>query len=209
MKKEINISLMKQEGNELFAFSDTHLRDAGNKSKVVGSGNLTSLSEFHNELFNLSQTTFKDQEISFIVNNEVYANTTEDGLEVNPELSKGFIEKFAHKNLLEFEFEKTMIGMFKLKIKDDINLYKLEDERYIRDQNGYTDYATKEDALNSLDNFFKNDERQNHYFIKPQDFTQIKVDGELVNEYREKKSTMFPERDNQPSLKKSNGLKMK
>ena len=50
---------------------------------------------------------------------------------------------------------------------------------------------------------------KNHYFIKPQDFTQIKVDGELVNEYREKKSTMFPERDNQPSLKKSNGLKMK
>lgn len=197
MRKEIKISLMRQQGDELFAFADSPLKENDNRSKIIGSGHLKSFTEFHDELFNIALSTFKGQDVSFVVNGEHYANSTEQGIEVNPDLSKSFLDEFTDKNTINFEMEETLIGLYKLKVKDDVNLYKMEDETCIRDRNGYTEHTSKEDAMSALNFYFKEDEKRNTYTIREKDFTKVSIDGEIVDEFRNKKSTMHPEEKNE------------
>lgn len=190
MKKEIQVNLMKQSGDTLFAHLSEPLKENDIKSKIIGSGNLKSFTEFHSELFNLAMKEFKGQDVEFVVNGHKYAETNEEGFQVSESFPSKIIEDFSKKNTMNFAFEKSGTG-FKLRNTDDLNLYKLESETCVRDRNGYTEFSTKEDAMNALSYYFEEDPKQNTYNVSQQDFTKVFVDEDLTNEYRNRKSTMF------------------
>lgn len=217
MSIELNINLMKQSGDTLFAVADkaVELRKQGNQQKVLGSGYLGSLTEFDKELFNAAKSAFKGEDVVFNVNGNEYAKIGKDDnwIELSDKFPSSEIEKYSNTNRLELKVEKTQIGMFKLKAPEGFNLYQLEQENYIRDRNGYTEHATREDALAALDFYFKEDPKQNTYTIQKRDLTKVFIDNELINEFRDRKSLIFPDLNssvtNELKEDKKNGLKFK
>lgn len=194
--KKIDITVMNQNGNSIFAYSNEEIspKNNGNQKKILGSGNLSSFTELHNELFNMAKSTFKGQEIEISINNKVYGVSSPDmnPLILSEDFPKNEIEKFSNTNIVNFKIEKTPIGMFKITREDGQNLYNLEDEKYLRDRNGFKSFNSEEDALDTLRYYFEEDESQNRYIVQQKDLTRVLVNGESFDEYRNRESINKP-----------------
>lgn len=194
--KQIDITLMKEQGDKLFAFSSNDIlspRKQGQKQKTLGD-NLTSLTDFHKEIFNVAKSEmYKGQEIAFNVNGNLYAVSKPEysGLLVNKNFPKEEIEKFSNRNNLDFKSETTMIGLFKAKRTDSVNLYNNEEEKYIRDKNGFTDFTSKEELIKAIEDYMENDPNQNSYHVQRKDLSVVSLDGEHINDYRDRKPTVI------------------
>ncbi len=189
--KKIDINLMKQSGDTLFAHSseEINFKAIGNKRKILGNGQIGSLTEFHSEIFNLAKSKeLKSEPVIFSVNGDVYAMSNPDypqGLLVNNKFPKSEIERFSNRNEVNFKTEKDSLGMIRIKREDEENLYNLETEKYVRDSNGFTDYSTMEEVKEAINNYMIKDPNQNSYTIQRKDLSVISIDGEYFKEYRD------------------------
>lgn len=190
--KQVKISVMKQDGNSLFAFSDevVNPKKSGNKQRVLGNGALGSFTELNSELFNTAKTAFKGQDVEFIVNEYPFGTikANQDKIEMSELFPRSEIEKFSNVNTVNFKIMKNPLGMYRLKREDEENLYTLEDEKYLRDRNGFTDFKTKEDMLDTLNYYFKEDPSQNTYTVQQKDLTKVLIEGELFDEFQNRRS---------------------
>lgn len=212
--KQVKINVMKQSGNSLFAFSDEIVspKKATNKQKILGSGELSSLTELHNEMFNAAKQAFKGEDIEFIVNDNKYGaiNANDDELVMSKAFPESEIEKLSNVNTVNFKIMKNPLGMYRLKREDEANLYSLEDEKYLRDTNGFSDFKTKEEMLDVLSYYYKNDEKQNTYTTQQKDKTKVLVEGELFDEFQNRQSLnkQMPNIKNKHSVDRKSSLRM-
>lgn len=190
--KQIRLKAIKQSGDSIFAFSNEIINPnkIGKNQKILGNGAIGSFSELHNEMFNAGKQTFGDVDVEIFLNDEKYGEMKafDDKLEMSPDFPKSIIDKFTKENTVNFKIMKNPIGMYRLKREDEENLYHLENEKYLRDRNGYTDFATKEDMLNTLNYYYEEDAAQNAYTTKQKDRTKVLIEGELFDEFQNRKS---------------------
>ncbi len=190
--KQVKINVMKQSGNSLFAFSDEIVspKKTANKQKILGSGELDSLTELHNEMFNAAKQAFKGEDVEFIVNDNKYGviKANDEELIMSKDFPESEIEKLSNVNTVNFKIMKNPLGMYRLKREDEANLYGLETEKYLRDTNGFSDFKTKEEMLDVLSYYYKDDEKQNTYTTQQKDKTKVLVEGELFDEFQDRQS---------------------
>lgn len=190
--RQIDIKIMKQDGDSIFAYSNEEItpNNNGNQKRVLGSGRLSSFTELHNELFNMAKSTFKGEDIEILINNNVYGKSLSDmsPLILSSNFPKSEIEKYSNTNIVNFKIEKNQLGMFKITREDNANLYNLEEEKYVRDSNGYNSFHSKEETMDALKYYFEKDGSQNKYIVQQGDLTKVLVEGAAFDEYRNRKS---------------------